>query len=190
MSNASPIGARIQVMGMTCSGKSTLAERLGAILDLPYTDLDALYWLPGWVGREDQDWHPTLRTLAEGERWVVSGNYFRHTSANLWPRVQTIVWLDLPLRVLLPRIFMRSWRRSRRKELLWGTNTEVFWRQLKLWDPDVSLFAYALRGRKRQDARLLAAISDPALAHIRFIRLRSPAEIEAFVQAIEHAVHG
>ncbi|MDA0269421.1 MAG: hypothetical protein O2798_00340 [Chloroflexi bacterium] len=189
MTPPSPVGSRIQVVGMTCSGKSTLAERIGRILGVPYTDLDAVYWLPEWKGRDDDDFHARLRALAGGDAWVISGNYLRHTSVNVWPRVQTIVWLDLPLRVLLPRILARSFRRWRTKELLWGTNRENFWSHFRLWD-STSLIHYAVFGRRRQDERIFAAMSDPACAHIRFLRLRSRSEIEAFTQALERAVHG
>jgi adenylate kinase family enzyme len=189
MTDRSPIGSRIQVVGMTCSGKSTLAGRIGRILSVSYTDIDAIYWLPGWTGRDDDDFHARLRALAEGESWAVSGNYLRHTSLHLWPRVETVIWLDLPLRVLLPRILVRSFRRWRSQELLWGTNRENFWSHFRLWDP-TSLIHYAVFGRRRQDERIFAGMSDPACAHVRFIRLRSRGEIEAFTQDLERAVHG
>ena len=46
------IGRRIHVVGNSCSGKSSLGERLAAALQVPFVDLDALNWLPGWVGLE------------------------------------------------------------------------------------------------------------------------------------------
>jgi hypothetical protein len=103
--------------------------------------------------------------------------------------VETVIWLDLPLRVLLPRILVRSFRRWRSQELLWGTNRENFWSHFRLWDP-TSLIHYAVFGRRRQDERIFAGMSDPACAHVRFIRLRSRGEIEAFTQDLERAVHG
>ncbi|MEX1022206.1 MAG: adenylate kinase [Dehalococcoidia bacterium] len=184
----STIGTRIVLVGPTSSGKTTLADRLGTALGLPSTDLDALYWKPGWVGAEDDEWHPRLRALAAGEGWVVAGNYIRHTMPNLWPRAETIVWLDLPLRVVLPRVLRRSWRRSRSRELLWGTNVERFWPQLKFWDPK-SLVGYAIQTRVRMRNHMVATMANPAFARVRFVRLRSPAEIEAFTRAIEGACH-
>ena len=52
----SPVGHRIQVIGPTNAGKSTLAARLGEVLGIPATDLDALYWKPDWVGSSDEEW--------------------------------------------------------------------------------------------------------------------------------------
>ena len=179
------LGTRIQVSGMTCSGKTTLAARLGAALDVPFTDLDALYWKPGWIEPDDAEWHDQLTEFAQAGRWIVSGNYISETSISLWPHVQTVIWLELPAHLLVRRVLARSWRRWRAKELLWGTNTERFWPHFKIWDQKSSLVAYAFWGRKRLYARLRAAHADPAFAHIRWIRLRSTAEVEAFARAIE-----
>ncbi len=43
------IGTGIHVTGSICSGKSALAARLAAVLDVPHINLDALHRLPGWV---------------------------------------------------------------------------------------------------------------------------------------------
>src|SRR5688500_3597481 len=48
----SAIGKRIIVVGSSGSGKSTLGEQLAARLDVPFIELDALYWEPGWVEAE------------------------------------------------------------------------------------------------------------------------------------------
>lgn len=184
MNEAATLGKRIIVVGPTNAGKSTLAVRLAQVLGAPFAELDALYWKPGWVGSEDDEWHPRLREIAGQEAWVVAGNYFRHTRPILWPAAETVVWLDLPLRVVLPRILRRSWQRSRSRELLWGTNTERFLPQLKFWDQD-SLIGYAIQSRRPQGDFLLRSMADPACAHIRFVRLRSPREVEAFARAVE-----
>ncbi len=43
---------RIVIIGATGSGKTTLARQLAQTYGLPYTDLDDLYWNPGWVASE------------------------------------------------------------------------------------------------------------------------------------------
>ncbi len=41
----------INVVGTSGSGKSTLARRLAHRLELPWIELDRLYWRPNWQAR-------------------------------------------------------------------------------------------------------------------------------------------
>lgn len=52
---ASPIGRRVHVIGNSSSGKTTLAMRLARALDADFVELDALNWLPNWVGLYDSN---------------------------------------------------------------------------------------------------------------------------------------
>ena len=179
------IGLRIQVVGPSCAGKSTLAEAVAAKIGAPFVELDALFWKPNWQEPEPEEFIAKLRGATAGDRWVLAGNYLSRVQDGLWPRLETVVWLDLPNRVVFPRIISRSWRRSRSKELLWGTNTERFWGQLKFWSMKDSLIGYILRRRTLTDARLRASMADPAFAHIQWVRLRSPREVARWVGELE-----
>src|SRR5688572_20144357 len=128
----SPIGRRIAIIGSTSSGKSTLGERLARLLGVPLVELDALNWKPGWVESTDEEFFPKIVEATSGDGWVVAGSYSR-TRELYWSRLETVIWLDLPLAVSVWRVLVRSWRRSRNRELLWGTNYERFWPQLKVW---------------------------------------------------------
>ncbi len=176
---------RIQVMGSSGSGKSTAGLRLAAALGVPHVELDALFFLPDWVERENDDFRGLLRAATTGDAWVVSGNQTRRVLDVIWPHADTIVWLDLPLRVTIPRVLLRSWRRWRSQELLWGTNIERFWPQLALWDGRRSVVGYSIQARSRADRLLAQAMIDPRWAHIRFVRLTSQREIERFLARVE-----
>lgn len=180
-----PLGRRILVIGNSCSGKSTLAERLAAHLGLPYVELDALNWEPGWVGLNDvnpEELRRRMRAATAGEAWVVAGSYTGHAQSTFWPRLETVIWLDLPMRLLLRRVILRSWRRWRRRELLWGTNYEQFWPHLKLWRPEESLPGWILSQHARKRREMLAYFADPRWGHIRFLRFVSPGEVETFLR--------
>lgn len=183
----SPIGQRINIMGNTGCGKSTLGQQLADLLDVPFVELDALNWLPNWVGLSTTDPDEFRRRISEatsGEGWVVAGSYSQHSEAVFWNRLETVVWLDLPLPVILWRVLSRSWRRSRSRELLWGTNYERFWPQLALWRKDESLVWWAVTQQRRKREEMLARMADPRWAHIRFVRLTSAREVEAFRRAV------
>lgn len=181
------IGSRIHVIGNSGSGKSTLAARLATLLAVPFVELDALNWLPGWVGLNDTDPAELERRIREattGDGWVVAGSYSRFSRPIFWGRLDTVVWLDLSMPLLLWRTLRRSWRRWRTKELLWGTNRERFWPQLAVWRKEDSLVWWIVtqHGRKRRE--MLAERANPAWSHIRFVRLRSRAEVRAFVEDV------
>ena len=65
------------MIGNSASGKSTLAKRLALVLDADFVELDALNWLPNWVGLNETDPEELLRRFEEatrGETWVVAGS--------------------------------------------------------------------------------------------------------------------
>jgi hypothetical protein len=94
-----------------------------------------------------------------------------------------VVWLDFPLRTTVPRILKRSWRRSRSNELLWGTNYERFWPQLKVWELD-SLIGYTIRrgGKSRKLFRELR--KNPDFGHIRWVRMTSPSQVQRWLDSV------
>ena len=178
----------MHVIGNSNSGKSTLAERLAGVLEAGFVELDALNWLPGWVGLNETDPEELERRFQQatrGDAWVVAGSYSAYSQRVFWPRLQTVIWLDLPLRVLLVRFFRRSWRRWRRRELLWGTNVERFWLHFALWRGSGSLLYWILFHHHRKRRDMLRWMGDPRWSHIRFVRLTSTSEVESFARAVE-----
>jgi adenylate kinase family enzyme len=177
---------RIIVIGNTGSGKSTLAEELAKRLDLPFIELDALFWLPNWTEPEREDFREKVRAAIEGGRWVIAGNYQSRTQDITWPEAQTVVRLDLGLARSLIRVTRRSWQRSRSNELLWGTNTETFTKHLKLWSDD-SLLKWAVKAHFNHRVRAETEPRDPRWAHIDFVRLRSPREVARWLESVAPA---
>lgn len=189
-SGRSDVGRRIQVMGNSSSGKSTLAERLSRTLELPLVELDALNWEPGWVGLNDHDpaeFERRIETATEGDGWVVAGSYASFSQRVFWDRLDTVVYLDLGVPRLVWRMLRRSWRRMRTRELLWGTNTERFWPQLMVWRRERSLVWWIVTQQRRKRNKLAGWMVDPTWSHIRFVHLTSPQDIEAFAVAVEES---
>ena len=183
---SSPIGVRIQVTGNSGSGKTTVAELLANVLGADFVDLDALNWQPGWRALNDSDPAELERRFlaaTAGERWVASGSYTRHCQRTFWPRLDTIVWLDLPLRICVWRIVRRTWRRWRSRELLWGTNYERLWPNFMVWRKD-SLLNWSVTQHRRKRNAMLAYQTDPRWSHIHFVRLTSAREVDSFLAAI------
>lgn len=180
---------RIVVVGNSGSGKSTTGAALAAILGVPWVELDALHWAPGWVEVDDATMTERLRAETTAERFVVSGNYYKVTWPALWPRLDAVLWLDLPLSLVLVRLVRRIWQRWRSQELLWGTNRERLLPQFKLWDKESSLLTWAVTSHAPRRRTLAAVATDPRWGHLRVLRLRSAAEVDRLLAiARERAV--
>lgn len=158
---------RINVVGTSSVGKSTLAASIAALLQVPYVELDALHWEPNWTGAPQEVLRERLRTAIAGDGWVVDGNYAMVRDL-VWARAEAVVWLDLPLRTVLWRYLRRTVRRVSRREELWGGNRErlsmhLFSRDSLLW-----WILTTYRRRRREYPPLLAARPD-----LLAVRLRS-----------------
>ena len=182
------VGQRILVWGNSCSGKSTLTKQLGQQLGYPVVELDALNWLPNWVGLNATDPEELKRRMREataGDQWIADGSYTNESRQAFWPRLDTVIWLDLPRTLLLKRCWVRSWRRWRDQELLWGTNRESFFTHLQVWRGEESLFwwIYTQHHRKRADAEKF--LTDGTWRDVELIRLTSEQEVADFRNSLD-----
>lgn len=170
---------RINVVGTSASGKSTMAARLAARLGVPCVELDALHWEPNWTEAPDEVMRERLAAAIAGDGWVVDGNYSAMRDL-VWARVEAVVWLDFPLATILRRFVVRTARRVARREELWGSNRERLLMHLRpnrgslLW-----WILTTYRRRRREYPALLAARPD-----IVAIRLRSPRAADRWLAGI------
>ena len=88
---------RVLVMGSSGSGKSTFARRLSALTGIPTVSIDALFWKPGWVEADKDDFERRMIEVAREPRWIMDGNYTRNGAGELRRELSdTIIWFDLP----------------------------------------------------------------------------------------------
>jgi adenylate kinase family enzyme len=168
---------RVAVVGTTGSGKTTLAREIAGRLGIPHVELDALNWGPNWTEVSRDVFRERVAAALGGEVWVVDGNYST-TRDLVWPRADTIIWIDYPLWLILWRLLRRTFRRTLTGEELWSGNRERFREQFFSRN---SLFLWALqtyRLRRRSYPRLF---SQPEHAHLNLVRLRSPREAAAWL---------
>ena len=118
---------------------------------------------------------------AEGDAWVIDGNYAGRGARDLvWPRADTVIWLDPPLGVILARLFERAMRRIRSGEELWpGTgNRETLQNQFFSRE---TLFWWALKTHRRRRRELPLALARPEHAHLTVQRFRRAEEAAAWL---------
>ena len=158
---------RINVIGTSSVGKTTIASAIASSLRVPHVELDALHWEPNWTAASDEVLRERVRGAISGDRWVVDGNYAMVRDL-VWERVEAVVWLDLPLRTILWRYLTRTIRRVGRREELWGGNRETLSDHLFSRDSLLWWILTTYRRRRREYPPQLAARPD-----IVAIRLRS-----------------
>ena len=176
---------RVSVVGVAGSGKTTLATALGERLGVPMVELDSIVWAgAAWQRVPAGELRERFERVDHDQRWVMDGYYGDLTESVVWPRADTVVWLDLPRQVVLVRAARRSLRRILRREELWGGNRESL-RDLVSWNPERSILRWIWIQHGVRRRQFLAASVDPRWADTEFIRLCSRAEIETFLAGLE-----
>ena len=97
---------RVVIIGCGGAGKSTLARQLGEKTGLPVVHLDSIFWLPGWVEMDRDEFDRKIRAEMAKEAWIIDGNYNR-TMPERIAHCDTIIYLDFPRIVCLYGIFKR-----------------------------------------------------------------------------------
>jgi adenylate kinase family enzyme len=114
---------RVSVIGPSCSGKTTVARRLAALLGVPHIELDGLHFGPNWAEASAEEMQERVRAAldAAADGWVVDGNYYGKLGPLVIDRADTIVWMDVPYRTAIRRVLWRTWSRLVSREELWGS---------------------------------------------------------------------
>lgn len=167
---------KVAVIGGTGSGKSTVSRQLAQRFGVPHIELDALFWKPGWVQSTAEEFRPIVEAALDRSGWVVDGSYRSKLGTLVFDQAELIVWLDMPLRTKLMRLFRRTLRRVRTREVLWGTNVDT-WREAFLSRD--SLFLWLLKTHFRNRRAL-----PEFLAGYPHLRLRSQRDVDRFVEGL------
>lgn len=174
---------RVIIVGVTSSGKSTLAEKLAERFDLNYIELDALHWEPNWQATSLEVFRARVEEATQAEKWIVAGNY-REVRDLVWPKAEAIIWLDYSFRRVLWQLTRRSFTRWWTHELLWGTNREPLIDHFKLWSED-SLYNWLFQTYWRRKREYPMLLSLPEHQHLRLIRFKRPTEAEEWIKNLK-----
>lgn len=173
-----PVPRRVLVAGVSGVGKSTTAARIAAALDVPHTEIDALFHGPQWQPRPS--FIADVDAFTSEPAWVTEWQY-TPVRPMLAERADTLVWLDLPTPVALRRLVRRTVRRRLRRTELWNGNVEgPLWRFFT--DRD-HIVRWGIR--TRHSARRLVPELEVTAPHLRVVRLCSQGQVDRFVQRLE-----
>lgn len=171
---------KIQVItSASGNGGTTFARNLASRLDVPFHELDALFWGPSWAETPAEEFRARIEPLVAGDAWVIDGSYHGKLGDLVRRHADVVVWLDQPMDVWLPRLVRRTLVRIVRRETLWNGNRETFLGAFLSRD---SVLLFAVRHYRRRRREL-----PERLARCTVVRLRSPAEVERFLRSVGRA---
>jgi hypothetical protein len=149
-------------------------------------ELDSIYHQPGWTPLSDDEFRARIAAATEPDTWVVDGNYSVIRDIT-WSRADTVVWFDLSFPTVMARTIRRTVRRVITREELWNGNKEPL---SNLWsfNPEKSIIAWTATRHRVYRRRYSAAEIDPQWDDLRFVRLRSQAEADAFLEGVAAAL--
>ncbi len=174
-------GQRINVVGTTGSGKTTVARAIAERLGLRHIELDALFWKPNWGETPDDEFLPAVDEATRGDRWVLDGNYSR-TRPIVWPRADTIVWLDYRFPTVFWQLLRRTVRRAATREELWDGCRERL--RVSFFSRD-SILLWCLQTYWRRRRTYPELFARPEHAHLKVVYLRSPREAAAWLRGLD-----
>jgi adenylate kinase family enzyme len=165
------------MLGTSGAGKSTLGRELATRLECVFVEVDALQHKANWVRASPDEVGAAVRAALDGHTaWVIDSTCQREVGDLISAQADVIVWLDLPLALKLVRLFRRSWRRVRTREILWNGNTES-WRDVFIGRDSVLL--HPLRRHFPQRREILAR----ADTH-KIVRLCTAWEVQQWLDTI------
>jgi adenylate kinase family enzyme len=174
------LGRHVVVYGPASSGKTTLANRIARHTGVPHIELDAIFWEPNWIQKPLEEFRVEVSRLIEEhkEGWVFDGNYSNVRDLIL-PLADTVVWLQLPFRVVFWRALTRAIGRIISRQPLWGHSYETF---RKSFLSRESLLLYIIMNWRRY--KRIENSLEEIPHHATIIILRSRREIDGFLAGL------
>lgn len=161
------------IIGQPGAGKSTLARRLGTRTGLPVVHIDRIHWQPGWIERNPAEKSRLARDAEAAERWIFEGGH-----SATWPsrlgRADLLILLERPLGLRLWRVIRRAvtGRGRTRPDMADGCPE-----RLRL----LPAFLTYIWTTRHSALRKMAELAASARADQAVVRLRTDAEVDAFV---------
>ncbi|WP_164233845.1 AAA family ATPase [Microbacterium hydrocarbonoxydans] len=174
--------SRVLIAGVTGSGKTTLARRLGAAWGLRHVEIDGLFHGPDWTPRPE--FLDDVRAFAATDRWVTEWQYTsKGTDEIMTPRAELAIWLDYPFPLARRRLVRRTVSRRLLRTRLWNGNVEPALWTRAAWTGENDILRWQRETRHKWEERMpLIAAQHP---HLIIVRLRHPREAERWLRAQE-----
>ncbi|MFI9410088.1 hypothetical protein [Nocardia gamkensis] len=162
---------RIAILGCGGSGKTYLANQLAALLELPVTHLDSIYYDADWNPMQPNEFAARQQALVAQPRWLLEGNYASSLPIRL-QAADTVIFLDLPALTCLLGILQRRLR-YRGGQHTNGVYDRITWNFVR----------YIWGYRKTMRPKIHALLAEHGV-HVHLITLRSRRHSARFLRSM------
>ncbi len=100
---------KVVIFGFSGGGKSTLARKMGEMLDIEPVHFDAIHWLPNWVESTVEHKKEIIAEVLKRDKWIIDGNYRKVFWKERLDDADTVIFVDVNRFTCL----YQAWKRSR-----------------------------------------------------------------------------
>jgi adenylate kinase family enzyme len=173
---------KVAVFGNAGGGKSTLARRLAEVTGLSLYPLDTIQFRAGGGKVPHEEYLKVHTDLVSRDQWIIDGY---GCVASAWERfaaADTLVYIDLPLVTHYRWVTKRLVKGLFQNPEGWPENSPV-------WSSTLDSYRVVWLCHRRLTPRYRQLVAD-ASSSKRVHHLKSPAEMKAFLRAVEQKNHG
>lgn len=165
---------RIFIIGVSGAGKTTLAKRLGSILDRKVYHLDRVFWQRDWKAKDRETRIDILQHLVLERSWIIDGTYLSVSDPHL-NVADTIIFLDMRPLLCLWRLIKRhfQYRNRARRDIPEGCTDRLTFLRI------VKIPTFPINGRGIITQKLATCHSQ------QIVWLHTPEEVNNFVKRVE-----
>ncbi len=173
---------RINIVGSSGAGKSTLGRQLSARLGVPHIELDYLYWEPNWNNVPEEELQRRIQEAIQSPTWVIDGNYsiVRYI---IWPQLDTVIWLDYSLPVVMWRHLRRAMRRVLMHQECCNGNYETLRHTLSR----EGAWYYALKTYHQRQQQVRDSLARPEYAGLRVLHFTMPRQAQRWLRSLHES---
>lgn len=169
---------KIAIIGAPGTGKTTLANKLSKMLQIPATHIDGIHHLPNWEIRNKDERDNLILEIASKDTWIIDGTY-KSTLRKRLELADLIIWLDFSTLAQIKGIISRYLKnRNQEKPEIPGCREKL----------DLQFFIYVLKYNKVKRINIVNNIE--GINENKIIILKTRKQVNRWLANFERSING